>query len=68
MSIALDTFLQHVHNTVLNLPDNSRVIRQVSLGMYTLHRDPLATNSTIALQRPARFKNVKKLRDFSYKK
>ena len=36
------------------LPDIKKVTRQVSLGMKSLTRDPLATNSTRASDLPAR--------------
>jgi len=38
-------------------PDNSRVIRHVSLGMYSRNLEPLATNSTNASVFPARWRN-----------
>jgi hypothetical protein len=51
------------------LPDKRNVTRQVSLGIYNLRRDPLATNSTNPSERPALCKNGKNCLDFgiSYK-
>jgi len=45
-------------------------MRQVSLGIYNLRRDPLATNSTNPSERPALCKNGKNCLDFgiSYKR
>jgi len=38
-------------------PESRNVMRHVSLGMYNRSLEPLATNSTIASERPALWRN-----------
>lgn len=43
----------HARRSELYLPARRNVMRQVSLGMYSLRREPLKTYSTTASERPA---------------
>jgi len=46
-----------LYNNTQQIPESNSVIRHVSFGMYSLSRDPLATNSTSASVLPARCRN-----------
>ena len=47
------------------MPAKRNVMRHVSRGMYRRRRDPEATNSTTASERPARCKNGKNCFDLA---
>ena len=53
----LSPLVQILQQSIRQSPESRRVIRHVSLGMYSLRRDPLATNSTNASVFPARWRN-----------